>query len=1368
MANQRMQEDNIKYVVSAETAKAQQEIHKLSQETKDLAKEERARRQAMIELEAQGKKNTTEYKNLQKEAKELSDKIKDNNKQIGDLTKKVDINGMSMVQLKKRAKELQTQLDNTNQALNPEEWNRTNQAMIKVKTRISELSQQSQIMKGQLQGTTQVAEQQSATLNKLSGYWEKIKLAAKGFILLKLASYIQDISNEGVELAETSDGVKRAFDRMDDGTILSKLRAATKGTVSDLSLMQAAVQAKDFRIPLQDLGKYLQFAQLKAQQTGESVDYLTDSIVKGLGRKSLLILDNLGLSGSEINEEIAKTGDLMSAVSSIVDKQLAAAGSEYVSATDKAQASTIRFTNAQLKLGQVLLPLKQSWDDTYTDMRIGLLDLIGWMFKHKEVIGLVTTSLLAYIAVEKLQAASTEKNIALRILENGYEKAKALYLGITRAAMLLYTAATEALAGRTMNASIAMAMFNKVTKFNPIGLLVAGIVAAVGAFTLFRSKTDIATSGMKELNTNLATQKAKLSEVFSELRKTNPGTAERIRLVKQLKESYPDLLANYNLETASLKEITKAQNAANIALTNRIVTEMKAKTASAFVEKNISTQMEKIEYLLSESQREMGDMAFGKFKASLTKVLNDSSSQFSSFWKTFGKYFNATIGSDTIASFQDTFRSLRADQKNMADGLKDINSKYDPFISNVKTSLKLSDEEMKQEVEANSLLKKLEKQKQQVQDTWKEDTKENIALKNKEIERIDAQIKKYTELGKTTDKSDKNAVALKRLEASNDAQVNEIRLAGREKQQSEYEIESQVLKQEESYYNKRISLLQKFSESAKKADKRAEYSKQVVDAKTKLMDIEVQKEKQNITELQRLRDADLAKEDEVSKAIQINLSDRLATQQISQEEYNALMLSADTASAETRLAIQQRYFNDVSDLEIKNAKLKEDTVNAANKSVTDSEQAAAAARVKAMQYLNNLVKSFKEEFKLTTVDEDLEQQMKVLDAAYQARKDMAEKSNLDTTELDQAYNRAKEQLELEHQQKIASIRDQYGLSTEQERYQLQLDNLKGALDQQLLTQEEYEKAVKNLKRDSYKKQFDYYSGLFSGAVNALQQAEMDNIDAKYDGEIEAAKGNAEEVERLENEKEKKKLEVQKKYADINFAIKASQIVADTAVSIMKAYADLGPIAGTVAAALLGITGVAQLLSANAERQKVKNMTVNGSSSSKSSGARVATGRESGGYVDVEREQDGKKFNAKYDPDKRGYVDRPTVIVGEGPAGQSKEWVAGNAAVSNPTVAPILDMIDSSQRAGTIRTLDLNAAMKARMAGYATGGSISTSGSGTPAPANAGGSLSPKSVEALTDAINNLVNNGVPASVVLSDLERKQQMLNRSREIGSKR
>ena len=92
--------------------------------------------------------------------------------------------------------------------------------------------------------------------------------------------------------------------------------------------------------------------------------------------------------------------------------------------------------------------------------------------------------------------------------------------------------------------------------------------------------------------------------------------------------------------------------------------------------------------------------------------------------------------------------------------------------------------------------------------------------------------------------------------------------------------------------------------------------------------------------------------------------------------------------------------------------------------------------------------------------------------------------------------------------------------------------------------------------------------------------------------------------------------------------KASQIIADTATSIMKAYADLGPIAGSIAAALMGVTGVAQLSAANAERQRVKRMSLNGAGGSASaSGTRVATGLESGGSIDVERRQDGKMFRA---------------------------------------------------------------------------------------------------------------------------------------------
>ena len=99
-----------------------------------------------------------------------------------------------------------------------------------------------------------------------------------------------------------------------------------------------------------------------------------------------------------------------------------------------------------------------------------------------------------------------------------------------------------------------------------------------------------------------------------------------------------------------------------------------------------------------------------------------------------------------MTKFRDQFLALRIDQRNLATGVDEINRKYEPYIKAIKTTVSLSDEEIKKQVESTSIIKKLEKQKEKVQNTWKEDTKENIILKNKEIERLDEEIKKYKEL----------------------------------------------------------------------------------------------------------------------------------------------------------------------------------------------------------------------------------------------------------------------------------------------------------------------------------------------------------------------------------------------------------------------------------------------------------------------------------------------------------------------------------------------------------------------------------------------------------------------------------------------
>lgn len=83
-----------------------------------------------------------------------------------------------------------------------------------------------------------------------------------------------------------------------------------------------------------------------------------------------------------------------------------------------------------------------------------------------------------------------------------------------------------------------------------------------------------------------------------------------------------------------------------------------------------------------------------------------------------------------------------------------------------------------------------------------------------------------------------------------------------------------------------------------------------------------------------------------------------------------------------------------------------------------------------------------------------------------------------------------------------------------------------------------------------------------------------------------------ELEKAGDNEEKKK-EIRKKYADTQFAVTAATIIADTASAIMKAYAQLGPIGGTIASGLLGATGLVQLGIANKQRQAAKGFSEGG-------------------------------------------------------------------------------------------------------------------------------------------------------------------------------
>jgi hypothetical protein len=198
------------------------------------------------------------------------------------------------------------------------------------------------------------------TQTELKGFQTNITkvagLVGVAFGVKEVASFAFEVS----KLAGEAEGVKAAFDKLPESQkLMERLKGATHDTVSELDLMKRSVQAANFGISLQALPKLLEFASLRAQQTGQSVDYLVDSIVTGIGRKSPLILDNLGISSVELGKKLngvsvaaASVGDVAEAVGKIASEQLGMMGQFSDNAATKVQKLTAAWDNYKVKLGE--------------------------------------------------------------------------------------------------------------------------------------------------------------------------------------------------------------------------------------------------------------------------------------------------------------------------------------------------------------------------------------------------------------------------------------------------------------------------------------------------------------------------------------------------------------------------------------------------------------------------------------------------------------------------------------------------------------------------------------------------------------------------------------------------------------------------------------------------------------------------------------------------------------------------------------------------------------------------------------------------------------------------------------------------------
>ena len=174
----------------------------------------------------------------------------------------------------------------------------------------------------------------------------------------------------------------------------------------------------------------------------------------------------------------------------------------------------------------------------------------------------------------------------------------------------------------------------------------------------------------------------------------------------------------------------------------------------------------------------------------------------------------------------------------------------------------------------------------------------------------------------------------------------------------------------------------------------------------------------------------------------------------------------------------------------------------------------------------------------------------------------------------------------------------------------ELDKLEELHQAKLLSEEQYEEAVKQMRKKyadeemnerlgdikDYLEKANKAAELASNFVTSLKEAETAQLEAEYQAQLTAAGDNAEEREAIEAEYEQKKLDLQKKYADTEMVINIAKAISAGALAAVESFAAAGnPILGAVFAAIVAATTALEVATIikqrNAIRDKSKGITV---------------------------------------------------------------------------------------------------------------------------------------------------------------------------------
>ncbi len=950
---------------------------------------------------------------------------------------------------------------------------------------------------------------------------------------------------------------------------------------------------------------------------------------------------------------------------------------------------------------------------------------IGWftnLFTQTKLGIAVINALVAAFVVYKLSVIATSAAVKRFITDIVAKKVAMISeISVTK----LATAATHA--------------FNTALKSNPIGLVLAGIALLVTGIMSFidaskKATTETsylteATNKYREAVTKANAQAQMERDRLMELRRVAMDELEtkehRIKAINELNRIIPGYKAQLDSETGAYRENKKALDDYILSLEKKLRIEAAKGQYQELLKADADAQQEAYEKWKQQRMR-LAILQAGKAKrdqdlmrandpygilrsenAEMLKLQQELSGSFTDWYKQqrteqtraleeFQEYLHEiSLTFDDLADPEpevDPFKPLNDSAKEAVTRIKEINAelkrlrKIDPEsdeeLDRIQKRIKLLQEEKKELLGKNKIKREpgtygadsLDEVTNPISDAHQrrllEINKQNLTQSEQTIAKSRELIRYGRELSAALEtlREKTDSTHTKTLDAINAAQTQiEQQTAAAQK-----EIDKAIIKQNDEYYKNRLTAVKRF------------YSEQ-----------------------------------------EFIIKESQAKGEISQEAASLYSLNLQRQSHADQLAEMQRYYDELEDDYSMDAETWQRT----------REQLEAKMREMNSNLLTDTGKLVEQIRQLSTdttsaegIKNAFDLQRQGIEQTYAAAVKVVGEGTEQAVALETEKQRRIAALNYQYQEQMWQLQELVGLSWADE-YERELAQLENYHRQGLISTKDYEKKKLQLGVTNAKKYFDYYANLSGSMFSAIQDAEIAQSDAKYDVLIQQAKNNGEDTAALEEEKENKKLEIQKKYADVDFAIKISQIIADTAVGVIKTFAQFGYTPwGIAAAAMMTATGVAQMISAKAERDKIKNMQPSNTAGSSGTVAapakaeRVLSGYSDGGYTG-----DGDRYEVA------GVVHRG-------------EYVVPKPIMDNPRVVDAVGTIEAIRR-----NKILGSGMAAApSAGYADGGYTA------PAPS--------LSMEEFTKAVQEfrVATKAIRAYIVYKDIEDAKETMDRAR------